>query len=264
MIENVMLLLKGTMDNPDVNVDELMAQCHPLGMFDAAIMRSICAFENTPQGYMDLYEVVLIELPVGTSPPSCPSPACQHKLSASPARHDAGKYFAQFLVDQTLLSRSGVEVRSILEEVALPVLESSVLKLYLEDFHQFCQRLGGETAAVMGELLAARADAMSVNITLNSFNTPLNEETHREDRRGLYPAIGTMYPGGVDLLANVGCQRRPVCACTADLLCTRAGSHGGGSCGFAAQVSRVPPHLGGRLRGASWPAAAAAAPSRHR
>lgn len=37
------------------------------------------------------------------------------------------------------------------------------------------QKVGGDTAVVMGELLKARADAMAINITLNSFGTPLNE-----------------------------------------------------------------------------------------
>lgn len=37
------------------------------------------------------------------------------------------------------------------------------------------QKVGGDTAVVMGEILKARADAMAINITLNSFGTPLNE-----------------------------------------------------------------------------------------
>jgi len=44
MIENVMLLLKGTLSGRDVN--ELIQSCHPLGMFKESTMRSIPTFES--------------------------------------------------------------------------------------------------------------------------------------------------------------------------------------------------------------------------
>lgn len=37
------------------------------------------------------------------------------------------------------------------------------------------QQVGGDTAEIMGEILEARADRVAINITLNSFGTPLNE-----------------------------------------------------------------------------------------
>ena len=40
------------------------------------------------------------------------------------------------------------EVRNILEEVPISTLEHTVMKLYLEDFYQFCLTLPAETAAV--------------------------------------------------------------------------------------------------------------------
>jgi V-type H+-transporting ATPase subunit d len=63
MIENVMLLLRGTLSGRNVN--DLMAQCHPLGMFKESIMRSIPTFEASPRGYAELYETVLVDTPVG-------------------------------------------------------------------------------------------------------------------------------------------------------------------------------------------------------
>ena len=48
MIENVMLLLRGTLSGRNVN--ELMQQCHPLGMFKDSTMRNIPSFEATPRG----------------------------------------------------------------------------------------------------------------------------------------------------------------------------------------------------------------------
>jgi V-type H+-transporting ATPase subunit d len=63
MIENVMLLLRGTLSGRNVN--DLMAQCHPLGMFRESTMRNIPSFEASPRGYAELYETVLVDTPVG-------------------------------------------------------------------------------------------------------------------------------------------------------------------------------------------------------
>ncbi|CAK4072883.1 unnamed protein product [Aphanomyces euteiches] len=180
MIENLMLLLKGTMNGRDVN--ELIAQLHPLGKFEDSIMRSICTFESNAKGYADLYECVLIDTPIG-------------------------KYFQQFLSENAAENRLGeaAQVRNILEEVQMEIIKNSMLKLWLEDFHTFCQELGGETAIMMGVILRARADRIAINITLNSFGTPLNEPSMRiSDRKLLYPSIGELYPAGTEALSDVG------------------------------------------------------------
>lgn len=177
MIENVMLLLRGTLSGR--SVEELMKQCHPLGMFKESTMKSIPSFEANPRGYAELYETVLVDTPVGP-------------------------YFQRYL-DQTSKQVSAAsEVRSVLEEVQIEILKNSLMKLYLEDFYAFCENLGGDTADVMCGLLRARADRSAINITLNSFGTPLNEPANREsDRKNLYPSIGELYPAGTDLLAKV-------------------------------------------------------------
>lgn len=72
MIDNMIMLLRGTLNNPDVDVNSLIEQCHPMGMFDEGVMRSMAAFENTGQGYVDLYETVLIDTPVGAASPRPP------------------------------------------------------------------------------------------------------------------------------------------------------------------------------------------------
>jgi V-type H+-transporting ATPase subunit d len=75
------------------------------------------------------------------------------------------------------------------------------MKLYLEDFYSLCIAMGGDTAEVMCSLLRAKADRNAINITLNSFGTPLNDPTMREtDRRRLYPSIGELYPAGIHSL----------------------------------------------------------------
>jgi len=174
MIENVMLLLKGTLSGRDIN--ELMEQCHPLGMFKESTMRSIPTFESNAKGYADLYQTVLVDTPVGP-------------------------YFAQFLMES---SSKGGESRNVLEEVEIEIIKSSLIKYWIEDFHQFVTKLGGETAVLMIELLKVRADTNAINITLNSFNTPLNDPAMRaSDRKKLYPSVGFLYPAGTTLLANV-------------------------------------------------------------
>lgn len=177
MIDNVMLLLRGTLSGRNVN--ELMAQCHPLGMFKESTMRNIPSFEANPRGYADLYETVLVDTPVGP-------------------------YFQSYLEQSSSSISAASEVRNVLEEVQIEMLKNSLMKLYLEDFYAFCMRLGGETAEYMGGMLRARADRAAINITLNSFGTPLNEPTMREtDRKRLYPSIGDLYPAGTELLSKV-------------------------------------------------------------
>lgn len=96
------------------------------------------------------------------------------------------------------------DVQVILEEMPTTKLENSLRKLYLEDFYSFCERLGGETATKMCHLLKCRADAMAINITLNSFGTALNDPNMRHsDRKSLYPSIGYLYPEGIAKLVGV-------------------------------------------------------------
>jgi V-type H+-transporting ATPase subunit d len=177
MIENVMLLLRGTLSGRNVN--ELMTQCHPLGMFKESTMRNIPSFEANARGYAELYETVIVDTPVGP-------------------------YFQQYLDQNSANVSAASEVRNVLEEVQIEILKNSLMKLYLEDFYSFCEKLGGDTAEVMCSLIRAKADRNAINITLNSFGTPLNDPTMREtDRRKLYPAIGELYPAGTELLTKV-------------------------------------------------------------
>lgn len=173
MIENVMLLLKGALSGRDIN--ELIDQCHPLGMFKESTMRSIPTFENSAKGYADLYQTVLVDTPVGP-------------------------YFAMFLQESAGRSDS----RNVLEEVEIEIIKSSLIKYWLEDFFQYVEKLGGDTTDIMGSLLKVRADTNAINITLNSFGTPLNEPAMRStDRKRLYPAVGHLYPVGTSMLIDV-------------------------------------------------------------
>merc|ERR1712238_75641 len=52
-----------------------------------------------------------------------------------------------------------------------------------------------------------RADTNAINITLNSFGTPLNDPVMRiSDRKRLYPSVGHMYPVGTAMLADVSSE----------------------------------------------------------
>ena len=66
-----------------------------------------------------------------------------------------------------------------------------------------CSRMGGETAEVMGEMLATRADMLTINITYNSLNADISRTHQRTTRASLFPAMGNLYPGGCELLARV-------------------------------------------------------------
>jgi len=125
MIENVMLLLKGTLSGRDIN--ELIAQCHPLGMFKESTMRSIPTFDSTPRGYQDLYQTVLVDTPVGP-------------------------YFSQFLKETADRGHAG----NVLEEVEIEIIKSSLIKFWIEDFSSYVEKLGGENATIMGDLLKVR------------------------------------------------------------------------------------------------------------
>ncbi|KAF1330510.1 Atpase, partial [Globisporangium splendens] len=191
MIDNIILLLKGTLNGRDVN--ELIHQLHPLGKFDESIMRSICAFEPNAKGYSDLYETVLIDTPIG--------------MAHGTTNINSAKVKKKFLEESASGDRmeGTSDVRNVLEEVQMELIKNSMLKLWLEDFYNFCQKVGGDTAVVMGEILKARADRIAINITLNSFGTPLNEPAMRiSDRKPLYPSIGTLYPEATELLAETG------------------------------------------------------------
>jgi hypothetical protein len=94
--------------------------------------------------------------------------------------------------------------RAAFAAIPMTLIETSIKKFYLEDFHAFCASLGGETATLMCELLGARADMLSINITYNSLGSPADSLGGRRGatRASLFPAIGKLYPGGCDLLAR--------------------------------------------------------------
>jgi len=89
------------------------------------------------------------------------------------------------------------------------IIRNTLYKAYLEDFYTYCQKLGGTTAEVMGEILQFEADRRAIIITINAFDT----ELAKDDRGKLYPRCGKLHPAGLSALVNADDydQVRQVC-----------------------------------------------------
>ena len=85
-----------------------------------------------------------------------------------------------------------------LDDLNIEIIRNTLYKAYLEDFHAFCQTIGGPTAELMSRILAFEADRRSINITINSFGTELG----KEQRARLFPTIGRLFPEGNNALAR--------------------------------------------------------------
>mmetsp|Transcript_15739 Transcript_15739/g.36407 ORF Transcript_15739/g.36407 Transcript_15739/m.36407 type:complete len:248 (-) Transcript_15739:405-1148(-) len=145
-----------------------ITQCHPLGMFEGLSAASI------PNTAKDLYEMVLVETPIG------------------PYFTDVLSLWRQPQVGER---QPGVED---LDELNIEIIRNSLYKAYLEDFHDFVKtKCGGETAEIMGGILELEADRRAINITVNSFETELS----KDDKFKLYPSIGQLHPEGTARLA---------------------------------------------------------------
>lgn len=85
-----------------------------------------------------------------------------------------------------------------LTDVNIETIRNLLYKAYYADFYNLCQKLGGTTAELMGELLQFECDRRAINITLNSFGT----EITRDDREKLLPVKGVLFPEGIARLAR--------------------------------------------------------------
>ena len=115
--------------------------------------------------------------------------------------------FVQLVVEFQYLRTQAVEPLAtfLMSSRRLEIIKSSLIKYWIEDFAIYVDSLVGATAEIMGDLLKVRADTNAINITLNSFGTPLNEPAMRaSDRKRLYPALGHLYPAGTSMLGDMG------------------------------------------------------------
>ena len=163
-----------------VDMEAVVEGCHPLGMLEPSVMKSILAYEDLGEDFHALYRTVLVDTPVGP-------------------------YFTQFLqeVADEKAAADADHVRATFAEIPMTIIEHSIKKFYLEDFHRFCAGLGGETAVVMCDVLATRADLLTIHVTYNSLASEAARAQQRNTRSTLFPSIGYMYPSGAALLERV-------------------------------------------------------------
>jgi V-type H+-transporting ATPase subunit d len=178
MIKNIMFLVTGLVNEGDGK--ELLTKIDKLGTFPR--MASILTFENSDEGFLDLYRTVLIDTPIG-------------------------KYFEKYFLHKTMAGGdvSMRQLREIMEESDIEVITQHIEKYWLEDFYRYVRKLGGMTAEVMCPLLEFRADMRAINIMINSMDNSLNDPVNRESVRAeLFCAFGSLYPEGVQKFSEVG------------------------------------------------------------
>ena len=175
MIDNVSFLITSLIKGGDPNI--LLSKCDPLGKFPR--MRSVSTFENNEDGLFELYSTVLVDTPIAP-------------------------YFEEFFTMDGKGESGFDEMQRVFSDEEIEIISNMLKKYWLEDFHRYCQTLGGVTFELMDELLSFEADRRAISITLNSFGTELNEAVERETkRRSLYCSFGRLYPEGINALTSV-------------------------------------------------------------
>merc|ERR1719390_259362 len=209
MINNVVMLLQGTLNNKPPK--ELLSsfELDPLGEFEE--MKTIPTLDPSG-GYRDLYQTILIDTPVG--------PYFESFLQSIQSE-DGNVDVAQVLSDTDLDIMKNILRKAWLEdfyafcmglggttaevmghilksETDLDIMKNILRKAWLEDFYAFCVGLGGTTAQVMGHILKMEADFAVLSVTLNALNTPLGSAQQLADRNALYPNFGYLFPEGAE------------------------------------------------------------------
>jgi len=167
LIKSISFIISSLIKGADV--ETLLNKCHPLGR--SPQLKSMMTFENfeNSDGLVELYRTVLIDTPVAP-------------------------YFEKYF-NTELKSEGGQGLQKVYNEVEIDIIDNMLQKLWLEDFYMYCCELGGETAAIMKELLEFEADRRAIQITINSFSSNLNgKENQGSERRQLYCNFGQLYP----------------------------------------------------------------------
>lgn len=169
MIDNVVNIIEGIKNR--VDADLLLANADPLGYFPE--MKNIKVLEG--DDYTGLYRDVLIDTPVGP-------------------------YFMRFLEDSMeglSENRTIQEIQALFKEMKPEFIRTSLKKMWLEDFYEFCQNnLNPTSKALMLDLLNFEADFKTIQVVYNSignkdFNTAIKIVI---TRKNLCPNLGYLYP----------------------------------------------------------------------
>jgi len=168
LIKSISLIISSLIKGADV--EQLLFKCHPLGK--SPHLKAILTFDNfeNADGLLELYRTVLVDTPVAL-------------------------YFEKYFNSEIKADQPGNAIQKVYNEVEIDIIDNMIQKLWLEDFYSYTQRLGGATAEMMKELLEFEADRRAISITLNSFNSNLNDPSNRaSERRSLYCNFGKLYP----------------------------------------------------------------------
>jgi len=168
LIKSISLLISALIKGADVDV--VWTELHPLGR--SPHLKAVLTFENieSADGLVELYRTVLIDTPVAS-------------------------YFELYFSTELRQDQPAMHIQKVYNEIEIDIIDNMIQKLCLEDFYIYCETLGGTTAALMRELLEFEADRRAILITLNSFNSNLNEAQNRgSERRSLYCNFGKLYP----------------------------------------------------------------------
>lgn len=166
LISNVVAIIAATVKGTPA--DEVLEHCHPLGR--SPYLKSMLTFEKE-DSILDLYRVVLVDMPVA-------------------------KYFSKYFDHEVNSGEPSKALQGAFKEMDINVISDHLRKLWLEDFYAFCKKLGGETWAIMKELLEFEADRRAIEIVHNSIavKSSLNEPTNRGARQELFCTFGKLYP----------------------------------------------------------------------
>lgn len=150
MIDNVVNMIEGIKNK--VDPDTLLSNADPLGNFPE--MKNMKVLEG--DDYTGLYRDVLIDTPVGP-------------------------YFMKFLEEQTAgeggEAKNMQDIQQEFKEMKPEFIRTSLKKMWLEDFYDFCEtKLGDTSKELMLDLLKFEADLKTVQVVYNSignkeFNT---------------------------------------------------------------------------------------------
>jgi len=168
LIQNIQYIISSIIKGSKPEV--LLAKCPPFGK--SPQLKQILTFENDlgeDDGLLSLYKTVLVDTPVA-------------------------KYFALYFNSELGPDQHAREIKRHYDEQDVEIITNMLIKLWLEDFYNYTQNLGGETALLMKELLEFEADRRAIDITINSLRTSLNDDVNRESRKDLYCCFGLLYP----------------------------------------------------------------------
>lgn len=130
MIDNVMNILEGLRNQS--KFDRLLAACDPIGYF-----YELNQIQVNPSDLAALYETVLIDTPLSD-------------------------FFSEYLESNTSTLKNFNEVQNFFKEERPEKVRSSLKKILMERFHEFCLDLNATSAESMCELLELEADFKTI------------------------------------------------------------------------------------------------------